>query len=70
MSSFINTGIICTISVPDSNRKEGFKFIDLGNFFINNVDGKQCLITTKENAMQYEKYVKVPIYIRKTKESE
>ena len=60
---FINTGEICIIEIPDANREEGFKHVDLGNYFIA-PDGAKCLITSFENARTYKNRVNVLIYIR------
>ncbi len=51
------------ITVPDSNRKDGFKHVDLGNYFTD-TDGNKCLVTTKENAIKYGSQINVPIYVR------
>jgi len=61
--TFKNTGVICMVEVPDANRKEGFRNVDLGNYFTA-PDGTQCLITSVENARAYKDKVNVPIYIR------
>jgi hypothetical protein len=61
--TFKNTGIMCMITVPDSNRKDGFKHVDLGNYFTD-TDGNKCLVTTKENAIKYGSQINVPIYVR------
>lgn len=64
--TFKNTGVMCMISVNDNNREDGFKFVDLGNYFTDG-NGNKCLITTKENAMQYCNQITVPIYVSKDK---
>jgi hypothetical protein len=61
--TFKNTGEMCMITVLDANRKDGFKHVDLGNYFTDS-DGNKCLVTTKENATKYHSKVNVPIYIR------
>ena len=61
--TFKNTGEICLVRAPDANRKEGFKYVDLGNYFTA-PDGSKCLITSLENAKVYKNRVSVPIYIR------
>lgn len=61
--TFKNTGVICMIQIPDLNREEGFKNIDVGNYFIA-PDGTQCLITSAEEAQKYQDKIDVPIYIR------
>lgn len=66
--TFKNTGVICMVEVPDANRKEGFKYVDLGNYFTAS-DGTQCLITSIENARNYKDKVNVPIYIKKRGEA-
>ena len=66
--TFKNTGVICMIEVPDANREEGFKNVDLGNYFTA-PDGTRCLITSIENARAYKDKVSVPIYIRAKSEA-
>ena len=61
--TFKNTGVICLIEVPDENREEGVKQVDVGNYFTA-PDGTQCLITSVENARAYKDKIQVPIYIR------
>jgi len=61
--TFKNTGTMCMITVPDANREEGFKHVDLGNYFTD-TDGNKCLVTTKENATKYGSQINVPIYVR------
>ena len=61
--TFKNTGVICMIEVPDANREEGFRHVDIGNYFTA-PDGSKCLITSVENARAYEDKINVPIYIR------
>jgi hypothetical protein len=61
--TFKNTGTMCMITVPDANRKEGFKHVDLGNYFTD-TNGNKCLVTTKENATKYSIQINVPIYVR------
>ena len=62
-SEFKNTGAMCLLTVPDANREDGFRHVDAGNYFIRN--GRKCLITSKEFAFMYGKYIDVPIYIFK-----
>ena len=66
--NFKNTGQMCMIAVPDPNNEDGFRYVDLGNYFID-YDGNKCLVTTLENAKKYSSQVKVPIYVRKVNES-
>ena len=61
--TFKNTGVICMIEVRDANRKEGFRHVDLGNYFTA-PDGSKCLITSIENARAYKDKINVPIYIQ------
>jgi len=61
--TFVNTGVLCMITVPDANRLEGFKQIDLGNYYMK--DNKKCLITNIEYATKYGKQIDVPIYVMK-----
>lgn len=60
---FLNTYQMCIVFVPDQNREEGFKCVDLGNFFKDEM-GKKVLITSRELAEKYSKLVDVPIFIR------
>ena len=57
---------ICLIAVPDENREDGFKYVDLGNYYTDN-NGNKCLVATKEIAKKYSKFIKVPIYIHRGK---
>jgi hypothetical protein len=61
--TFKNTGVICMLQIPDSNREEGFRCVDVGNYFTA-PDGTQCLITSFELAQKYQDKINVPIYIR------
>ena len=60
--SLKNTGAMCVVIVPDANNADGFKLVDLGNYF--ELDGKRVLVTSKEKATKYGKQIDVPIYIR------
>jgi hypothetical protein len=57
---------MCLIAVPDENREEGFKYVDLGNYYKDS-KGDKCLVTSKELARKYSKFIKVPIYTHKGK---
>jgi len=57
---------ICLIAVPDENRQEGFKYVDLGNYYKDS-NGEKCLVTSKELARKYFKFINVPIYTNKGK---
>ena len=61
--TFKNTGVICMLQIPDLNREEGFRCVDLGNYFIA-PDGTKCLITSADLAQKYQHKINVPIYIR------
>lgn len=61
--SYKNTGVVCFITVPDETREEGFRLIDLGNYFTNE-QREKFLLTSYENAMKYWRKVDVPILIR------
>ena len=61
--TFKNTGVICMIEMPDANREDGFRYVDIGNYFTA-PDGTKCLITSVENARAYKDKIEVPIYIR------
>jgi len=60
---FLNTYEMCIVMVPDQNRKEGVRNVDLGNFFKDEM-GKKVLITSRELAEKYSKFVDVPVFIR------
>jgi len=61
--TYKNTGVMCMVTVADANRKDGIKFIDLGNYFTDD-NGKKFLLTSIENAKEYWRLVNVPILIR------
>lgn len=61
---FTNTNEICFIKVKCPNREEGFKMVDLGNYF-KNEKGEKVLITTLEKAKRFGHLVDVDIYIHK-----
>lgn len=61
--TFKNTGVICMIQVPDANREDGIRFVDVGNYFID-PSGKRCVVTSVENARAYKEKINVPIYVR------
>jgi hypothetical protein len=61
--TFKNTGVICLIEVADANREEGFRHVDIGNYFTD-PNGNQCVITSIENAKAYKEKINVPIYVR------
>ena len=61
--TFKNTGVICMLQIPDLNREEGFRCVDLGNYFIA-PDGTKCLITSADLAQKYQHKINVQIYIR------
>lgn len=61
--TFKNTGVICMLQIPDLNREEGFRCVDLGNYFIA-PDGTECLITSADLAQKYQHKINVPIYIQ------
>ena len=50
------------IAVKDSNCEEGFRNIELGNYFTD-AGGNKCLVTTKENAVKYSNQISVPVYV-------
>lgn len=67
--TFKNTGVICFIEVPDANREEGVRLVDVGNYFTA-PDGTRCLITSVEIAKRYKAKIDVPIYVHKTLRTE
>jgi hypothetical protein len=64
--TFKITDAMCLIAVPDANREDGFKYVDLGNYFTDS-KGNKCLVTSPELAAKYSTYVKVPIYTHRGK---
>jgi len=66
--TYKNTGEMCMVTVADENRKDGIRFVDLGNYFTDD-KGRKFLLTSLENAEKYWQQVKVPILIR-TREQE
>ncbi len=66
MSVWKNTGIICLINVPDLNREEGFRPVDVGNYF-EDKDGNKMVLMTNEYAEKYKDFINVPVYTRRTK---
>ena len=69
MKTFKNTGVMCMVTIADFSRDEGFKHVDLGNYFLDS-NGNKCLITSKELANKYYKQINVPIYAYKEKTNE
>jgi hypothetical protein len=55
---------MCLITVPDANREDGYRHVDLGNYYMDD-NNRKCLVTTAELADKYYRYVRVPMYIRK-----
>lgn len=66
MSIWKNTGVMCLISVPDINRDDGLKQVDVGNFY-EDADGNKMVLMTEDNAKKYADLVDVPVYTRRTK---
>jgi len=65
--TYKNTGEMCMVTVADANRKDGIRFVDLGNYFTDE-KGRKFLLTSFENAEKYWQQVKVPILIRAKKQ--
>lgn len=63
---FENTGEICTVFIKDDNRDEGFRSVDLGNFF-RTPSGEKVLITSRHLADKYGHLVKENIYVPRRK---
>jgi hypothetical protein len=57
---------MCIVAIEDANQNDEFRFIDLGNYFLDST-GRKCLITSKELAEKYFYKVNVPIYTLKEK---
>lgn len=55
-----NTGQMCMVLVADANRDDGFRTVDLGNYFL--LDGRKVLLTTLDNAKKYGHLIDVDIY--------
>ena len=58
------TGVMCMITVPDMNREDGIRYVDLGNFY-ELADGSKCVLLSLADAKKYHKLIDFPIYIRK-----
>jgi len=61
--TYKNTGVMCMVTVADEKRKDGIRFVDLGNYFTDD-KGRKFLLTSLENAEKYWQLVNVPILIR------
>jgi hypothetical protein len=61
--TYKNTGVMCMVTVADANRKDGIRFVDLGNYFTDD-KGNKFLFTSLENAKKYWQQVNVPILIQ------
>ena len=55
---------MCMVKVPDLNREEGFRLIDMGNYYADE-KGEKSLITSLELAKKYGHLVKEKVYTRK-----
>jgi len=62
--TFRLTEEMCLIAVPDANRMEGFRYVDLGNYYKDS-NNRKCLVTSRELANKYSDFVNVPVYVRK-----
>lgn len=58
-----NTGEMCVVTVPDANRKEGFRWVDLGNYYLTD-KGEKVLITSLDLAQRYCSFVSCRIYVK------
>ena len=61
---FKNTGIVCTLTLNDENRKDGLRHVDMGNFY-ETEGGERVLITSSELAQTYGHLVQEKIYLSK-----
>lgn len=59
-----NTGVMCLVSVRDINREEGFKSVDVGNFY-EDADGNKMVLMTIDDANKYANLIDVPVYTRR-----
>lgn len=59
---FYNTGVICSVTVPDPNREDGVRLVDVGNYFTDD-DGEKYVITSREYAIKYARLIEVPVLI-------
>ena len=64
MPNFIPTGEMCMVHIRDENREDGFRSVDIGNYYTS-PDGEKVLIMSCEQAERYGNLLEVPIYIRK-----
>lgn len=64
MNSFSRCGI-CLIEVKDQNREEGFRFVDVGDYY-QDCNGNRIVITSKELAKKYHHLLEEPIYTLKS----
>ena len=55
---------MCMVEVPDSNREEGFRLVDMGNYYADEKD-ERFLITSFELAKKYGHLVKEKVYTPK-----
>jgi len=62
--NFRLTGEICLIAVQDPSREDGFRHVDLGNYY-ETKGGQKVLITTVELARRYGHLVDVPVFVRR-----
>jgi len=61
--AFRKTNAMCMVYIDGKN-------IDMGNYFINEATGERMLITSRELAEKYAKFVNVDVYIYKTEISQ
>ena len=61
---FVNTGEICTVFPGDDSKEEGFRCVDVGNFY-KNAKGERVVVTDIEKAKKYSGLIDVPVYIRR-----
>lgn len=64
MNKLVNTGEMCMISVVDENREDGFRMVDIGNYFQKS-DGTKVVITSGIKAEKYGHLIDADIYVRK-----
>lgn len=62
MSTLTNKGI-CLVQVSDYNKEEGYRNVNVGNYFEDDA-GNLFVVTTLEMAKKYYQYINVPILTR------
>jgi len=59
-----DTGEMCLINVFDPNREDEIRYVDLGNYYIDD-NGDRCIIITEDKANKYKELIPANIYLHK-----